>query len=118
MLLTPLYHLAGIHEVGDKPVVAEDDCLQSLQELAAGQVLHRHLVLHQAAEEVAGPRGLALADAQLVNVVVAQLGGLLEEARLLRDLPLKVPEVVVTGRRQLDLLMMFVCEKFNIVSTF
>ena len=46
MLLTPLYHLAGIHEVGDKPVVAEDDCLQSLQELAAGQVLHRHLVLH------------------------------------------------------------------------
>jgi hypothetical protein len=53
-------HLTGIHEVGDEPVIAEDDRLQSLEVLAAGQVLHRHLVLHQAAQEVPGPGRLTL----------------------------------------------------------
>jgi hypothetical protein len=53
-------YLTGIHEVGDEPVIAEDDGLEALEVLAAGQVLHRLLVLHQAAQEMPGPGRLTL----------------------------------------------------------
>ena len=66
---------------------------------------------------MAGPRGLPLAQPQLVNVVVAYLGGLLKEARLLGDLALEVPEVVVAGRRQFDLLTVFIVREKNIKGT-
>jgi hypothetical protein len=72
-------YLTGIHEVGDEPVIAEDDCLQSLEVLAAGQVLHRHLVLHQAAQEVPGPGRLTLTPYryiifQILGLVILNYG--------------------------------------------
>jgi hypothetical protein len=61
---------------------------------------------------VAGPRRLAFAHAQFVNIIVANLAGLLEEARLLRDLSLEVPEIVVAFCGQFDFLNLFgACEK-------